>query len=122
MFIGENGERLLLPHFMELPRWIIDGVYKDYDIAQYDPENSLGEPIRNYTEESPLHYRQFIDACLGKTDCTAPFEYGARLTETILLGVIAGRFPGRILHYDKVNSAFEEAEVNEFLSGNYRDF
>ena len=26
------------------------------------------------------------------------------------------------LHYDKVNSAFEEAEVNEFLSGNYRAF
>jgi hypothetical protein len=122
MFIGENGERLLLPHFMELPRWIIKGAYKEYDTAQYDPENSLGEPIRNYTEESPLHYRQFIDACLGKTECTAPFEYGARLTETILLGVIAGRFPGRTLHYDKVNSVFEEAEVNEFLFGNYRDF
>ena len=122
MFIGENGERLLLPHFMELPRWIVDGAYKEYDIEQYDTDNSLGEPIRNYSEESPLHYRQFIDACLGKTDCTAPFEYGARLTETILLGVIAGRFPGRTLHYDKVNSAFEEAEVNEFLSGNYRAF
>ena len=40
MFIGEKG-RLLLPHFMELPRLIVDGTYKEIDITKYDPNNSL---------------------------------------------------------------------------------
>ncbi len=32
MFIGEKG-RLLLPHFMELPRLIVDGEYQEIDIT-----------------------------------------------------------------------------------------
>jgi hypothetical protein len=38
------------------------------------------------------------------------------------LGVIAGRFPGKTLHYNKEASAFEEAEANQYLSGDYRSF
>jgi len=54
--------------------------------------------------DAPKHYHQFVDACLGKDEVSAPFSYSARLTETILLGVIAGQ------------------EANAFLSGSYRDF
>ena len=35
----------------------------------------------------------------GKGEATTPFEYGARLTEVMLLGVVALRAGGRI-HYD----------------------
>jgi len=38
------------------------------------------------------------------------------------LGVIAGRFPNQMLHYDKKNSVFEEVEANLFLTGDYRNF
>ena len=41
MFIGENG-RLLLPHFMELPKHIVGGEYKEIDVSKYDPNGSLG--------------------------------------------------------------------------------
>ena len=122
MFIGEDGRRLLLPHFMELPRLIENGAYSDYDIAEYDKENVLGEPVRDYAGESPKHYHEFIDTCLGTSTCSAPFEYASRLTETILLGVIAGRFPGQTLNYDKQNSAFVEEEANQYLTGDYRSF
>ena len=40
-------------------------------------------------KESLLHYHEFIDACLDKKTCSAPFSYSSKLTETILLGVIA---------------------------------
>ena len=119
MFIGTKG-RLLLPHFQQLPRKIVDGQYVDIseEIAKYN----LGEPIRDYAAESPKHYHQFVDACLGKDECTAPFSYAARLTETILLGVIAGRFPNQTLHWDNENARFEEEEANKFLDAPYRDF
>ena len=122
MFIGENGKRLLLPHFMELPRLIEGESYSTYDIEAYDKEGILGKPIRDYDSESLKHYHEFVDTCLGKTDCSAPFEYASRLTETILLGVIAGRFPGEVLHYDKEKSEFVEEKANAFLKGTYREF
>ena len=121
MFIGEKG-RLLLPHFMELPRLIVDGEYKEIDVSAFDPYNSLGNNKNDYERDAPKHYHQFVDACLGTDKVSAPFSYSARLTETILLGVIAGRFPKKILHWDNEKARFKEEEANAFLSGNYRSF
>ncbi len=123
MFIGEKG-RLLLPHFMQLPRKIVNGKYVDIsgEIAKVSKKHKLGEPVRNYDTEGPKHYHQFVDACLGKGECTAPFDYAARLTETILLGTIAGRFPGETLHWDAEKARFREDKANVYLAGDYRSF
>jgi predicted dehydrogenase len=121
MFIGEKG-RLLLPHFMESPRHIINGEYKEIDVKKYDPNDALGNNKNDYDRDAPKHYHQFVDACLGKDKASAPFSYASRLTETILLGVIAGRFPNKKLNWDNVNARFQEEEANKYLSGMYRDF
>ena len=117
MFMGEKG-RLLLPHFQQLPKLIVDRKYQEMDIESYN----LGAPVRDYESEGKKHYHQFVDACLGKGECSAPFSYAARLTETILLGVIAGRFPNKTLHWDQKAARFAEAEANQFLASAYRDF
>ena len=123
MFMGEKG-KLYLPHFMLLPKVIRNGEFVNIDneIAAVEKTQKLGKPIRNYNSEGPKHYHQFIDACMGKADCSAPFSYAARLTETILLGVIAGRFPNQTLHWDSKKAKFQEEEANQFLSGDYRKF
>lgn len=122
MFIGEKG-RFLLPHFMELPRLIVDEKYKELDISSLEESGQITDkPIRDYGGESHLHYHQFVDACLGKDKCSAPFSYSAKLTETILLGVIAGRFPGKTLHWDNKTAKFKEVKANKFLEATYRDF
>lgn len=121
IFIGENGN-LLLPHFMELPKLLIEGDYVELDMSILKEEDRLVEPIRDYASESPKHYHQFVDACLGQDTCTAPFSYAARLTETILLGVIAGRFPNQTLHWNAEAGQFAEAEANQYLTGEYRKF
>ncbi len=117
MFMGEKG-RLLLPHFQQLPRLIVDGKYQEFDVTPFN----LGAPVKDYDGESKKHYHQFVDACLGKAECSAPFEYSARLTETILLGVIAGRFPNQMLHWDSRKAKFAEKEANKFLNAKYRKF
>lgn len=123
MFIGEKG-RLLLPHFMELPRKIVDGEYVDIsaEISAVEKAHNMGKPIRNYESEGPKHYHQFVDACLGRGECSAPFSYASRLTETILLGVIAGRFPNQTLHWDAASAKFSEEEANQYLEAPYREF
>ncbi|GLU56954.1 Gfo/Idh/MocA family protein [Dyadobacter frigoris] len=117
MFIGEKG-RLYLPHFQVMPKLIVDGSYKDIDIAQF----KLSEPVREYSSEVHKHYHEFVDACLGKATCSAPFSYASRLTETILLGVIAGRFPNKTLHWDAKKAQFAEEDANQYLGGMYRKF
>lgn len=123
MFIGDKG-RLLLPHFMQLPTKIVDGKYVDIskEIEAVGEANNMGNPIRDYASEGPKHYHQFVDACLGTDDCSAPFSYASKLTETILLGVIANRFPNQTLNWDSKNAKFAEEEANQFLEGDYRDF
>ncbi len=122
MFIGEKG-RLLLPHFMEIPRIIIDNKYEVVDSYKFEKNGLLEKkPTRNYEKESLLHYHEFIDACLNKKECSAPFSYSSKLTETILLGVIAGRFPGKKLNWDKDKGQFKENKANVFLNQNIRSF
>jgi predicted dehydrogenase len=121
MFIGEKGN-LLLPHFMQLPRHIVDGKYVDLDLSLVKDKDDLGPPTSSYNKESNKHYHQFVDACLGNAECSAPFSYASRLTETILLGVIAGRFPNKTLHWDNEKARFAEEEANEFLDAPYRKF
>lgn len=119
MFIGEKG-RLFLPHFQQLPRLIVDGEY--VDITEEIMAQNLGEPVRDYASEGEKHYHQFVDACLGTAETSAPFSYASRLTETILLGVIAGRFPNKTLHWDSSAAKFAEEEANQYLDSPYREF
>lgn len=118
MFVGKQG-RLLLPHFMQLPKHIVKNKYVDLALSEY---KNVGKPTEDYNEESKKHYHEFVDACLGRAVCSAPFSYASRLTETILLGVIAGRFPNKKLHWDSNTAKFKEEEANQYLSGVYRDF
>lgn len=122
MFIGENGQRLLLPHFMQLPKLIIKDRFAPIDIKKYDSNGTAGKPTTSYDAETPKHYHEFVDACLGKAACSAPFSYSAKLTEVILLGVIAARFPNETLHWDGKEARFKETKANEFLTGTMRDF
>jgi predicted dehydrogenase len=105
IFIGEKG-RLLVPHWA-FPKLIVNGSYEKVDYP---------------TLEKADHYHQFVDACLDKDTCSAPFSYASRLTEAILLGVVGNRFPDQTLHYNNETSSFTEAEANKYLGSNYRKF
>ncbi len=58
---------------MERPRHIVNGEYQEIDIKKYDPNNALGNTENDYERDAPKHYHQFVDACLGKDQVSAPF-------------------------------------------------
>jgi len=105
LFVGEKGN-LLLPHW-EYPKLIVEGKYEKIDFPELETND---------------HYHQFVDTCLEKDECSAPFSYAARLTESILLGVVANRFPNKTLHWDNKAAEFTNNEVNKLLQSTYRDF
>ena len=105
IFVGEKG-RLLLPHW-EFPVLIVDGKIEKIDYPELEEQD---------------HYHQFIDACMDKDTCSTPFSYSAKLSETVLLGVVAHSFPESTLHFNREGLTFTEAEANSLLDATYRSF
>jgi len=67
------------------------------------------------------HYRQFVDACRGEGKTSAPFAYAGPLTEMVLLGCLATRFPRTTLRWDpQALKSPNVAEANAFVRKTYR--
>lgn len=70
---------------------------------------------------SENHYAQFIEAVRGNGKTSAPFEYSGPLTELVLLGCLATRFPKTTLQFDSANLKFtNNKEANAFVHKKYR--
>src|SRR4051794_11065051 len=67
------------------------------------------------------HQQDWLNAIREGRQAGSPFEYGGRLTEIGLLGVIALRVPGRKLRYDEKAVRFTNCdEANRWLNPPYR--
>ena len=68
------------------------------------------------------HHMNWVQACKGETTASSPFEYGAALNETMVLGVAALRAgQGRKVLYDAQKMEFTNApDANQFLTREYR--
>lgn len=105
MLIGTEGA-LLYP-LGATPILLPEAKFKDY------PRPKL--PNRN-------HYHHFADACLGGEMCESHFAQSGPMAESILLGTVAIRMPGRKLEWDAASARIKNlAEANRLLSRTYRD-
>jgi len=68
------------------------------------------------------HHQDWIRACKDGKASASNFEYGAALTQIVLLGVLAIRAKNRKLHWDTNNFAFKnDDEANALIHSPYRD-
>ena len=104
LFVGEEGH-LLLPHIGE---------------AILFPEEKFADYARPEVEANN-HYHQWVDACAGEDEASAPFALGGPLTEALLLGVVANRFPGEAFTWDAENMRTDSDNANALLRREYRE-
>ncbi len=105
MLIGERGT-LVLPHV---------GRMKVYPRDKY-PEGSFDEL------ESLNHYHGWVDGCISGKQPSDGFVYGAKLTESVLLGNIAVRLQNETLQWDEAKMSFTGNDAaNQWLTRDYRD-
>lgn len=82
------------------------------------------EEFKEYKIPSPggnNHYLQFVEACRGNGKTSAPFEYAGPLTESVLLGCLATRFPKTTLEWNTADLKItNESEPNRFVRRKYR--
>jgi predicted dehydrogenase len=67
------------------------------------------------------HYLQFVEAVRGNGETSAPFRYSGPLTEMVLLGCLATRFPKTDLKWDtKALKVTNHDAANAFVRRPYR--
>ena len=104
IFVGTKGS-VLLPHIGQA-RLLPDDKFDDYKLPRVPSSN---------------HWHQFVDACLGKGQTLAPFDYSGPLTESVLLGSVATRFRDTTLDWDAAGLRFSNLkEANQYVRRTYR--
>jgi predicted dehydrogenase len=83
--------------------------------------DSFGKPPQKLPRiPGEAHEMNWVDACKGKTEASCPFEYAARLTEVMLLGVVALK-AGKKISYDGPNMRVTNLpQANDYLRREYR--
>jgi predicted dehydrogenase len=104
IFVGTKGV-MLLPH-IEYPSFFPALSFADVKVQRLETND---------------HYHQFVDAIQGKGKTSASFDYSGPLSETVLLGSLATRFPKTTLEWDSARLRFKnEKAANAFLKRKYR--
>lgn len=95
--------------------------------SQYDSGREpilLGEKFKDFKMpevKGDDHYLQFVEAVRGNDKTSAPFSYSGPLTEMVLLGCLATRFPKTDLKWDTKALKFTNNDkANAFVKKEYR--
>lgn len=104
IFLGTKGV-MLLPH-IAVPKLLPEAEFKEYKFPKVQGES---------------HNTQFINAVAGNGKTSTPFDYSGPLTESVLLGGVATRFPKTTLQWDAAKLQFTNCpEANPILRRTYR--
>lgn len=104
VFFGTKG-MMLLPHVGK-PRLLPEAQFADFKMPAIENGN---------------HYTLFLESVRGNGRTTAGFDYSGPLTETVLLGGVASRFPQTTLQWDSKALKFKTASgAGQFLRRKYR--
>ncbi|MBL9204674.1 MAG: Gfo/Idh/MocA family oxidoreductase [Opitutaceae bacterium] len=104
IIIGTKGS-LHVPH-VDTPKLYPSATFRDYAL----PKVSDGH-----------HWTQWAEACISGAKPSASFDYSGPLTEAVLLGSIAVRFPGTTLAWNTAKLEFENVkEANRHVRRSYR--
>ena len=103
ILIGTKGV-LLIPH-VDRPKLFPVEQYADFKMPDV---------------KSADHWHQFVDAILGKDKTQANFDYAGPLTESVLLGSVATRFPQTTLLWNAKKLTFDVKEATQLVRRKYR--
>ncbi len=104
VLLGEDGT-MVIPHWAE-PKLFPEEKFRDFAMPMLEDVD---------------HFTSWVDACLGDGRTTSHFAYAGPLTEAVLLGVIALRFPHEQLQWDSRAGRFtHHADATARVGKEYR--
>jgi predicted dehydrogenase len=104
IYVGEKG--ILYSPYIAPPQLLPADKFRDYKFPEVKGDN---------------HYLQYVEAVRGQGQTSTPFSYSGPLTEMVLLGCLATRFPKVELLWDSAALRFTNHEpANAFVHKTYR--
>jgi predicted dehydrogenase len=82
--------------------------------------DSVGPPAAKLPRIATSHENNWGDAAKGKGEASTPFDYAARLTEVMLLGIVALRAGSRIQYDGEAMRITNNEAANQYLKREYR--
>ncbi len=105
IYVGTEG--VVYSPYIGMPILLPAENFKDYKLPKQEGRN---------------HYLQFVEACRGNGQTSAPFSYSGPLTETVLLGCLATRFPETTLEWNAAKlQVTNERRANQLVRRRYRN-
>ena len=113
IFIGDKG-KLMCGTYGDSPRIIPETKMQEY--------NRPPKTIRRVANGTDGHEQNWVEACKGGEPACSNFDYSGPLTETVVMGNLAVRFPGQKLEWDGENmKVLNVPEANEYVHRQYRN-
>lgn len=104
VFLGTQGV-MVLPH-IATPELLPADKFRDFKMPEVKGDN---------------HWHQFVEAVRGNGKTAASFDYSGPLTEAVLLGSVATRFPQTTLQWNAKKLKFDNVkEANAYVRRSYR--
>jgi predicted dehydrogenase len=105
LVVGSTG-KLLYENYGARPRLLPKSLHE-----------SVGMPPRTLPRiPDELHEMNWVEAAKGRTAATSPFEYAAKLTEVMLLGIVSLRAGTKLVYDGPSMRVTNDAVANDFLS------
>ena len=106
ILVGEKASLITKHGSSHLPDFYVDGKKISYPLEKPEGDD---------------HYGQWVSAIRGEGTPSSNFDYSGPMTETVLLGTIACRFPGQILRWNSGKLKFSNSpEANTLIRQTYR--
>jgi predicted dehydrogenase len=114
LLIGEKGT-IMAGCYGESPRLVPESAMKRY---KKRPPRTL----ERIPEGPDGHEKDWIRACKGGKPASSNFEYSGPLSETVLMGNLAVRFPDRELRWNgEAMEITNDADANAYVRRQYRE-
>jgi len=108
IFVGSKG-KLMHQTYGAKPRLLPKSLHE-----------SFGKPPEKFKRVTTSHELNWINAIKGTDQASSPFEYAARLTETMLLGVVALKAGHKIQYDGEAMRITNDESANQYLTREMR--
>ncbi|MEO8595459.1 MAG: Gfo/Idh/MocA family oxidoreductase [Candidatus Solibacter sp.] len=115
MIVGTNGAIVFGPIYASKP-----GAIQQVKLYPEELNRDYKRPAPTIPRIATSHWMEWVECAKAGKPTSADFAYGGAISELALLGDIAIRNKGTMLHYDAKGGKFKEAEANRFFQREYR--
>jgi predicted dehydrogenase len=113
LFVGDKG-KLMGGCYGREPRLIPESRMQQY--------TRPAASIPRITDGIDGHERDWVRACKGGAPACSNFDYAGPLTETVVMGNLAIRYPGKLLKWDgAAMKVTNMPEANDYVHRQYRE-